>query len=239
MLKKIEVIGLLSPDYPPANIIHCHLEHNLLLGTWLAWIKTPLNKQGWVRVRWLQNKTELLCISSHLVISCDLKRNTWKFLKGWGKSRSNLCSILELVWMWSVILKTVSIQWWTGECLYTSHTISSMSSSSSIQCSPHWMWTPKGSVEAMVLSLCTTCSITCEALGKFKYHPFWNPFLEYVEVKGEICWTFNSSTKSRKPLLPRTSWRISSASRASGIHISIILRRNIKIHIFPVAAEIP
>lgn len=89
MLKKIEVIGLLSPDYPPANIIHCHLEHNLLLGTWLAWIKTPLNKQGWVRVRWLQIKTDL-CISSHLIISCDLKRNAWKFLKGWGKSWSNL-----------------------------------------------------------------------------------------------------------------------------------------------------
>lgn len=89
MLKKIEVIGLLSPDYPPANIIHCHLEHNLLLGTWLAWIKTPLNKQGWVRVRWLQKKTDL-CISSHLIISCDLKRNAWKFLKGWGKSWSNL-----------------------------------------------------------------------------------------------------------------------------------------------------
>lgn len=90
MLKKIEVIGFFFPNYPPANIIHCHLEHNLLLGTWLAWIKTPLNKQGWVRVRWLQKKTKLLCISSHLVISCDFKRNTWKFLKAWGESWSNL-----------------------------------------------------------------------------------------------------------------------------------------------------
>jgi len=34
MLKKVEVIGLLSPDYPPANIIHCHLEPNSLLGMW-------------------------------------------------------------------------------------------------------------------------------------------------------------------------------------------------------------
>lgn len=86
----MEVIGLLSSDYLPASIIHCHLEHNSLLGTWLAWIKTPFNKQGWVRVRWLQKKTKLLCMSSCLVISGDLKRNTWKFIKGWGKSRSNL-----------------------------------------------------------------------------------------------------------------------------------------------------
>lgn len=63
----------------------------------------------------------------------------------------------------------------------------------------------------------STCFIKCKALGKFKYHPFWNPSLECVEVEGEICWILNNATKSRKTSLPLMSWRMSSASRASGI----------------------